>query len=402
MIEPVSGDLVQPAWAHESSVRAVWVATSETPEWIATRTDALLKALGAACGVSAWATDKGDRWEGAPETLADIGWNGQPDRGRADRDGIGWGDVDLGARHLARRAGGGCDGGDAGYDQSRRSAALSDDGGDTSVGALLLVESGLAFDGVCGPKRLASGVNALDGLNVSLLCERGMLLEQTSPGVDRVRALQENHPTVRREIEQAIEHRSAGLEFSGVRSSVDVPGVGVPGKDLPRRNAMLLKEFKLALGGWIVVFDGEEPRAGIFLGFRSWVAQHGDDKRVDASVHRGDLGQPKARLGVLEVSDKLVDRRDVRIHAGVSLLLLLKSWVLHSSCHEGSISSRTDMAWNKDQEASDRRAVEINSPCQAIRNCGYSGFLFFKGYYRVDSYIQPIGSVRWPSAFFAN
>lgn len=63
---------VQPAWAPESSVRAVWVAVGETPEWIATRTDALLKALGAACGVSAWATDKGDRWEGAPDTLADI------------------------------------------------------------------------------------------------------------------------------------------------------------------------------------------------------------------------------------------------------------------------------------------------------------------------------------------
>lgn len=140
---------------------------------------------------------------------------------------------------------------------------------------------------------------------------------------------------------------------------------------------MLLKEFELALGSRVVVLDGEETRAGIFLGFRAWVAQHGDDTRVDASVHRGDLGQPEARLGVLEVSDKLVDRRDVRIHAGVSLLLP-KSWVLHSSCHEASISNRTDMAWNKDQEASDRRAVEINRPLSSYPKLRLFRILIFQ------------------------
>lgn len=72
--------------------------------------------------------------------------------------------------------------------------------GDPLVRGLLFVEPGLAFDGVWGPKGLASGVNALDGFDVSLLRERGVLFEETSPRVDRMRALQENHPTVQCEV----------------------------------------------------------------------------------------------------------------------------------------------------------------------------------------------------------
>jgi len=63
---------VQPVWADDAFLRGFWVATGETPEWIATRTDALLRALSAACGVPAWTTYKGDRWEGDIESLADI------------------------------------------------------------------------------------------------------------------------------------------------------------------------------------------------------------------------------------------------------------------------------------------------------------------------------------------
>lgn len=63
---------IQPVWAEDAFLRGFWVATGETPEWIAARTDALLRALGAACGVTAWVTYKGDRWEGGAEALADI------------------------------------------------------------------------------------------------------------------------------------------------------------------------------------------------------------------------------------------------------------------------------------------------------------------------------------------
>ncbi|WP_293002709.1 hypothetical protein [Mycobacterium sp.] len=62
----------QPAWADDAFLRGFWVATSETPEWIADRTDALLEALGVACGIRAWVTYEGDRWEGGPHELADI------------------------------------------------------------------------------------------------------------------------------------------------------------------------------------------------------------------------------------------------------------------------------------------------------------------------------------------
>lgn len=64
-----------PVWASESFVRAFWVATGETPEWIAARTDALLSQLGAALGIAQWDTPKGhhwQRWEGSSEALADI------------------------------------------------------------------------------------------------------------------------------------------------------------------------------------------------------------------------------------------------------------------------------------------------------------------------------------------
>ncbi|AGM26813.1 Uncharacterised protein [Mycobacteroides abscessus subsp. massiliense] len=63
---------VQPTWAQAAFVNALWVATSETPEWIAARTDALLSALSPVFGISSWSTYKGDRWEGSPETLTDI------------------------------------------------------------------------------------------------------------------------------------------------------------------------------------------------------------------------------------------------------------------------------------------------------------------------------------------
>ncbi|MFV8308812.1 hypothetical protein [Mycobacteroides chelonae] len=63
---------VQPAWAQDGFLRAVWVATSETPEWIAARTDALLTRLGSVLGVISWQTEKGARWEGPPGNLAAI------------------------------------------------------------------------------------------------------------------------------------------------------------------------------------------------------------------------------------------------------------------------------------------------------------------------------------------
>lgn len=64
-----------PIWARESFVNAFWVATGETPEWIAARTDALLSQLGADLGITQWDIPKGHHWEtwaGSSEALADI------------------------------------------------------------------------------------------------------------------------------------------------------------------------------------------------------------------------------------------------------------------------------------------------------------------------------------------
>lgn len=63
---------VQPVWAGSAFVNSVWAATSETPEWIADRTDALLAQLGEALGITHWDTTRGDRWEGPADALAAI------------------------------------------------------------------------------------------------------------------------------------------------------------------------------------------------------------------------------------------------------------------------------------------------------------------------------------------
>lgn len=61
-----------PAWGQDAFVDAIWVATGETPEWIASRTDAMLSELRDALDIPQWDTWKGDRWQGDPATLAAI------------------------------------------------------------------------------------------------------------------------------------------------------------------------------------------------------------------------------------------------------------------------------------------------------------------------------------------
>lgn len=62
----------RPVWAAKAIVRAIWVAAGESPEWIATRTDALLSQLQGVFDIAHWETPQGQRWEGPIEMLADI------------------------------------------------------------------------------------------------------------------------------------------------------------------------------------------------------------------------------------------------------------------------------------------------------------------------------------------
>jgi len=69
----MSTAVTAPVWGSRDAIlRSVWVATGESPEWIAQRTDALLRELQTAFDVSYWRTSKDQRWEGSPEALADI------------------------------------------------------------------------------------------------------------------------------------------------------------------------------------------------------------------------------------------------------------------------------------------------------------------------------------------
>ncbi|OBB10245.1 hypothetical protein A5761_27990 [Mycolicibacterium setense] len=65
-------EVTAPVWAGYAFLNAFWVATSETPEWIAERTDALLTQLQQDLGVARWETSRGQRWEGSTAALADI------------------------------------------------------------------------------------------------------------------------------------------------------------------------------------------------------------------------------------------------------------------------------------------------------------------------------------------
>lgn len=61
-----------PVWAQDAFVRGFWVATGESPEWIAARTQALLSELQSAFDIANWQTTQGQRWEGTPEELANL------------------------------------------------------------------------------------------------------------------------------------------------------------------------------------------------------------------------------------------------------------------------------------------------------------------------------------------
>lgn len=62
----------QPVWAQSPFLNAFWVETGESPEWIATRTEALLGELNSIFDVNGWQTYKGDLWKGPIEALSDI------------------------------------------------------------------------------------------------------------------------------------------------------------------------------------------------------------------------------------------------------------------------------------------------------------------------------------------
>ena len=63
---------MQPIWAGNVSLYALWDESGESPEWIAGRTDALLRALTAAFEIPYWETSKGASWQGSPDALTDI------------------------------------------------------------------------------------------------------------------------------------------------------------------------------------------------------------------------------------------------------------------------------------------------------------------------------------------
>lgn len=63
---------VRPVWAADVSLNAIWVASGESPEWIASRTDSLLAMLASEFAIPRWETPQHQQWRGTSEVLADI------------------------------------------------------------------------------------------------------------------------------------------------------------------------------------------------------------------------------------------------------------------------------------------------------------------------------------------
>lgn len=62
----------QPVWVPRPFVRALWVATSESPEWILKRTNAFTDQLQRLFGVGSWRTPDNDAWNGTEEEQTRI------------------------------------------------------------------------------------------------------------------------------------------------------------------------------------------------------------------------------------------------------------------------------------------------------------------------------------------
>ncbi|MEZ0364203.1 hypothetical protein ACAG26_10950 [Mycobacterium sp. pUA109] len=62
----------RPAWAADAFVRAIWVATGESPEWIAARTNSLIQQLRHLFDIEHWRTLDDEPWEGSEGELVRI------------------------------------------------------------------------------------------------------------------------------------------------------------------------------------------------------------------------------------------------------------------------------------------------------------------------------------------
>jgi hypothetical protein len=58
-----SASQLRPAWAADATLRAIWAAIGEPPEWIASRTEKLITTLGAALDISDLETPQHEQWE---------------------------------------------------------------------------------------------------------------------------------------------------------------------------------------------------------------------------------------------------------------------------------------------------------------------------------------------------
>ncbi len=99
---------------------------------------------------------------------------------------------------------------------------------DKCVRRLLLVDSRLSLRGIRCPQRLATCMDALHRLNISILVKGWALLEYTTPNVDSMCALEQHDSALRDEVDESAENIGTSIEFVRIRCAVDVPRVSIP------------------------------------------------------------------------------------------------------------------------------------------------------------------------------
>lgn len=69
----MSSTVTAPIWGDQrANIRAVWVAAGESPEWIASHTDALLRRLQTVFDIPEWQLTNGQLWKGSTDALSNI------------------------------------------------------------------------------------------------------------------------------------------------------------------------------------------------------------------------------------------------------------------------------------------------------------------------------------------
>ncbi len=190
-----------------------------------------------------------------------------------------------------------------------------------------------AFIRVSHEESLPSRWIGADHLQTPFTDDSGVRLEQAAPRVLGFAALERHDLDLRHQPQQQLQDLDAGLKLGRLRRAVDLPGVGVPGSDVSRRNPRPLEEPDLKLRCRIVVLHAQKSGTGALLRLGARVPA-GSTRRAPPRLRaRVNVRHPATPVLVAQGVDHLIDRTYV---GGIAPLLYPERLVPYSSRHNPS------------------------------------------------------------------